>query len=423
MSTPTAHLEERLAQARLLLNLHCPFLGRLVTRVPVYFGESIFDAQTDRTMLCVNRGPMGEVHMSPSYSETLTIGQFNWGFAHEVLHLALGAFFRRNRRPMRWWNRNHDYIVNAMLSELARIMPAGMMEPPVGIWIDLNISFGRTAEELYAFLEARGDFEDESEAGVAGQAGAPGSSEGSGSGIGSTDEPSDLVEDPSASPEETERHNREMADRWNHALAEALQAQERVAGTMPGCLSEVVRSLFKTEIPFAEAFLAMAEGCLPEGPRTYLRPSKRGLAAGVALPRPGKKTPQLAVVFDTSKSIGQKELQTFVGVLRTLAGMYEPAIRVIEADAAVQRDYLIEDIEAELAAYDGLEIHGRGGTDFQDVLRVLPEGEGEPDLVLLLTDGRVAWPDPATWPCPVLVAATHRLPPEGYLSVKLSPAA
>lgn len=417
-------LEDRLIQARLLFNLHCPFLGRLVNRVPTFFDEKA------KTARCINRGSMGEIQFAPTFCSSLSMGEFNWVFGHEVLHLALGAFARRGRRNLRKWNRTHDYLVNAMLAMLAETLPVGILVAPAGILLDLDLSHGRMAEEIFEILESRTEDNEKAKSGSNGPS-EPGSGDqdgnqsgeaaSAGEGEGFTDW-SDCMPDPDTPMAAQEAQDRELAQRWANALAGALQAQGQTAGALPGCITEVVRGLFKPKMPFLDGFLGLAAGVLPDGPMTYLKPNPRALANGIALPRRSNRIPQVAVVLDTSRSIGERYLQAFLGALRAVVGVYEPAIRLIETDAKVQMDRMVEDLESELLAYNGLEIHGRGGTDFQDVLAALPLGERDPDLILILTDGHVTWPRADDWPCPVLVVTTHLQPPDGYLAATLEAA-
>lgn len=372
-------IDAKFQQARFLLNREFPFLAHLVNHVP----PRLAPVGTARTR---DRGEWGEVFFDPEFAAALSVPQLATVWAHEVLHLAFGFFRRRGRRELRRFNEAHDHVVNLALQAFMARRPGVLAWTPEP-WIPvMDRAFaGMSAEEIYERLEG---------------------------------EPAEgWAADCEPDPEGREGEAEAREHRWRMALAEAVERETRGAGTLPAGLERWVEAQLRPEVPWAERLLRALEGHAPGGPRGYARLSRRGQGAGVLLPGRLRRRPRLALVVDTSASIGPEELAIFLGVVRRFMEAQAADLRLVEVDAEIQADRDLDDLD-DLR----LELRGGGGTCFDRLPAALAEHpELEPvDLALLLTDGApTRWPPLRDWPCQVVVATVRELPPEGYPWVRL----
>lgn len=114
-------------------------------------------------------------------------------------------------------------------------------------------------------------------------------------------------------------------------------------------------------------------------------PSKRSYVRGILRPGMVQMQPEFAFVMDTSGSMGTKQItdsvREIVSIMRK-TGVDEAWL--IEADAGVA----VKPKRIRLNSFmNNLEIHGRGGTNFDPALQELMKLRPRPDVVFYLTDG------------------------------------
>ncbi len=142
------------------------------------------------------------------------------------------------------------------------------------------------------------------------------------------------------------------------------------------------------------------------------QPGSRVVLAAMVRPRP-----VLAVVVDTSASVGKERLGRLVGeilpVLRT-HGSRDGWVSVIPCDAVahpVQRVRLPEE----------LRLVGGGGTDLQAGIAAALDLRPRPDVIVCLTDGQTPWPERRP-PVPLVVGVLGDAPaPPWSLAVRIPP--
>ena len=122
---------------------------------------------------------------------------------------------------------------------------------------------------------------------------------------------------------------------------------------------------------------------------TYHRPSRRGAAMpGVVLPSLRRPMPRVAVVVDTSGSMGDDELRAVLGevsgVLRAVGiGRNRVAVLACDADVhAVRRVSTVGEVV----------LDGGGGTDMRVGIERALQVPERPHIVIVLTDGYTPWP-------------------------------
>jgi predicted metal-dependent peptidase len=122
---------------------------------------------------------------------------------------------------------------------------------------------------------------------------------------------------------------------------------------------------------------------------TYRRPSRRASSTpDVVLPSLRQPRPRVAMVLDTSASMGEELLAQAIGevggVLRSL-GLGRRDLRVICCDAEAYQAQRVFDARS-------IRLLGGGGTDMGAGLFAAAALRPRPDLVIVLTDGHTPWP-------------------------------
>lgn len=141
---------------------------------------------------------------------------------------------------------------------------------------------------------------------------------------------------------------------------------------------------------------------------TYNRPHRRqGASKDVILPGKYGLKPRVAVVVDTSGSMGERELSRALaevkGVLQATGPGRKPTVYSVDAQVhTAQRIFRLEDVK----------LLGGGGTDMGlGVARALEDGH---DVVVVVTDGYTPWPEKHPRPGAKVVVALVGDPGENW---------
>jgi len=122
---------------------------------------------------------------------------------------------------------------------------------------------------------------------------------------------------------------------------------------------------------------------------TYQRPSRRGTAVPrVVFPSLRRPMPRVAVVVDTSGSMGPGELSAVLGevsgVLRAV-GVGRNRVTVLSCDADVHEVRRVSTVGEVV-------LGGGGGTDMRVGIDEALRGPERPHVIIVLTDGHTPWP-------------------------------
>ena len=386
-------LKAKLFRARLTLVEEEPFLGSLTLSLPVYV-----EARPGLTTACVTSD--GECFFSPEFLSKLKLPEVRSVLLHEVLHLALDAFPRREMRHPRLWNMAHDHAVNLLITEAG--LPASFLRWPKDFPPLLDQAYkGLNAEQIYDRI-------------LASLPQAP------------PDWKGDIVQVPGSgtrpgtSPEA-------LREKWKDALVAAAEKAMRAKdfGSLPGWAQKLLGPILNPQITWQERLAQRIHGRVAGRARTFSRPGRRSTAVGAILPGPRRNLGVLGVFVDVSGSVSPEELSVFMAELRGILDQVEVAVRFISWDADIHEELLLEpgeDLQA-LLGTRRLKLVGGGGTDPRCVIRHLQDGGSElpmPSYGVLLTDGALDWPDARDWPLDLLVVTSAMLPPAGYDAIALS---
>lgn len=332
---------------------------------------------------------------------------------HELLHVIFKHFMRhqdRNAiascgmRPISVWNMAADMAINPLIDKklpLNPLMPA-----------DFDMPNGLTAEQYYdlliqqakdngAYIQVdafgkRMDGKDEPNDGDE-------DSEGQGNGGGW-----DTEEMKSKGDLDSHEMWRDVAsddDKDNDlenaiiksAVKKAMNHAKRM-GKMPGAIEDAIEKILAPPtIPWNKILRKWTGDSFKVGHTfTWKRPSRRfgELQKG----KKSIKSLNIIPIIDTSASVGDEEFNLFIAEIQSIRNSYPCNIRIIEADAAVQKVYKLgKEVETNFM--------GRGGTDFRPAFDYIDEHKLNPGLVIYLTDMCGTFPE-KTPPYPVIWVKT-----------------
>ncbi|MGW7608769.1 vWA domain-containing protein [Streptomyces sp. NPDC054766] len=329
-------------------------------------------------------------YVSPAFVEATAVPELAGVWVHEAAHLLRDHHGRADRLPaaaQRDWHRVNvaqDCEINDDLLADGLRLPEGRMEPR-----RFGLPEGRLFEEYVDLLPPQVRTPD------------------CGSGAHGRPAPWDL---PGSAG--TARIGEVEAQALRRQTAEAMRAHQRSRGSLPGGWQRWAQEILEPTVDWRQALSgAVREAAAWAGGAvdyTYRRPSRRTPAMrGVVLPSLRRPLPRVAVVIDTSGSMGDGELAAALaevtGVLREV-GVRGNRVTVLACDADVQA-------VSRVTATEQITLGGGGGTDMRVGIEAALAGPDRPNIVVVLTDGITPWPDENP-PCRVIAALIGSAAPQ-----------
>lgn len=181
-----------------------------------------------------------------------------------------------------------------------------------------------------------------------------------------------------------------------------VQEHARTRGTVPASLKRWADSLLNPKVPWqrvlASAVRRSLAATLGATDYSYSRPNRRN-GSDLILPGMVQPVPNVAVIGDTSGSMGTGELQKIViaelkGICRAIG---RGSLTFLDVDAEVHG---VQRVQSERQVV----LRGGGGTDMRVGIERACLVRPKPALVIILTDGETPWPDaPADCRCLAVV--------------------
>ena len=187
--------------------------------------------------------------------------------------------------------------------------------------------------------------------------------------------------------------------------AEAVKkhAAEHGRGSVPGWEGWASETLAPPTVPWQRVLAGAVRSAVRHAAGavdyTYSRPSRRSSAVqGVVLPSLHRPIPEVALVLDTSGSMGDADVAAALSEINGVCKVVGAPVRAVTCDMVVHTDAAVQRAEQ-------IKVEGRGGTDMRvGFRRILAERRKKPvNVVICLTDGDTPWPSRAEVPADVKV--------------------
>ncbi|MEV5671935.1 VWA-like domain-containing protein [[Kitasatospora] papulosa] len=369
-----------------------PYLASALYALTVVASDEVPTMGVDRYWRC---------YVSPGFVDRTPVVELAAVWVHEVAHLLRDHHGRAellppaDRRDRHRVNVAQDCEINDDLIADGLPLPAGRMEPRL---------FGLPEGQLFeAYLPAL-----------------PPSPVTHDCGSGAHGQPSDWESGDRAGPAGVGAVEAEALRRHT---AEAMRAHARARGALPGGWKRWADEVLEPTVDWRRALAgavrdaaAWASGAIDY---TYHRPSRRSAALrGIVLPSLRRPLPRVAVVIDTSGSMGEAEIAAALGevtgVLREV-GVRGNRVTVLACDADVQA-------VSRVTATGQITLGGGGGTDMRVGIAAALAGPERPSVVVVLTDGLTPWPDetPSCRLVAALVGPSAPAPPPWIETVRVT---
>lgn len=407
MTTTITEQGKRIQKQKINLLLDEPFFGTLLMQLPISEDRSIPTFSVNGVAMRYN----------PDFCAKLTDTEIKGVLVHEIEHVALLHPWRRGQRDIRRCNVAGDYAINNYLKQYVDDAAAKRQPVPFTLPADALIDPAYkdlSMEEIYARLpqdppsqsKEQSQEQDKQEQGEDGGGGGDDQSQqddGDGQGDGNNDgqpgEPSSDGEFEDAPGDESEK--KESEDNMKIAVMQAVEAA-KAQGCMPAGMERMIKEAMEPKQPWQEV---LREWMVAKANADYIwtQPNRRYLGSGFVLPSLKDRNAMgtLVVAVDSSGSIGQAQLDRFLGELNGICVDCSPEkVIVLVCDARVHTEQEFYRGEAPTA-----KLAGGGGTDFRPVFsRVEALGEDVAGLIYM-TDLYGNFPDKAP-EYPVLWAVT-----------------
>jgi predicted metal-dependent peptidase len=370
--------QEKIAKAKAKLMLEHPYIGSIATILKLDNDQETLTFISDGVRLAYN----------DEYFEHAPLDEITFALANGAMHAVLKHQERNHGRVGRIWQAATDIAVNSML------VKNDFVVPPYAYY-DTRFE-GMYAEEIYDILkeemvyndtldEAEAPAPDEAEDAVTKHQGRP------------TQERSiEMNENHAQSPSPVEQHTIEtMRSEEVEALKEeVLEHFEQIfgkfnrQGELPKGLEILVPAYFLHRIHWRELlYRYIAE--FAKSTYSFMPPNMKYLYRGICLPSLSSDLLRIVIAVDTSGSVDETLLGTFLGEIDAIMqsyGNYE--IDLITADAKVHTHRVF--LPGERLDYT---VKGRGGTDFRPTFAYIEREISYPTLLLYFTDGMGTFPD------------------------------
>ncbi|MFD8794627.1 vWA domain-containing protein [Streptomyces vinaceus] len=343
-------------------------------------------------------------YVSPAFVDATPVAELAGVWIHEAAHLLRDHHARADRLPAADQrdrvrvNIAQDCEINDDLISDGLALPEGRMEPRL-----FGLATGGMFEAYLPAIPAT-----------------PPHAPDCGSGAHGTPMPWELGE--GAGPA---RIGPVEAEALRRQTAQAMRAHQRTRGRLPAGWQRWAQELLEPTVDWRRALSgAVREAAAWAGGAvdyTYRRPSRRTPALGgrVVLPSLRRPLPRVAIVVDTSGSMGEDELAAALGevtgVLREV-GVRGNRVAVLACDADVHA-------VSRVTSTEQVTLAGGGGTDMRVGIRAALAAAERPNIVVVLTDGYTPWPDevPSCRLIAALIGADAPQPPGWVETVRVAP--
>ena len=341
--------KDKMEKARTILILdHC-FFGHLTMKFSLSEDDACETAMTNGKKLVY----------SPKYIDELDLQKCVGLNAHEVMHCAMGHFWRGEGKEHEKWNIACDYEINGILLK-------EKFELPDGALFNANYD-GLSAEQIYHRLPDMEGGKKNKE----GNKSDPGKCGG--------------VTQAKGDKNDTEEQKAE----WKSSVAQAAQ-MAKAQGLMSKHLNIPINDVLNPPLPWYVLLRDFVEKTA-RNDYNWMRPNRRYISNGIILPSLiSEELPEVCIVIDTSGSTCGMQ-GDFAKEASSVLAAYHTTIRVLYSDAKVHLEeiYTSDDLPIKLKPVGG------GGTSFIPAFDYIATHRYSPSCMIYLTDMYGTFPSKA----------------------------
>ena len=185
--------------------------------------------------------------------------------------------------------------------------------------------------------------------------------------------------------------SKDFADKMRETIVSEAQRCEKMKGTLPAHIKELVKKCMTPEIKWQEVLAQFITRCYNSGNRSWIPPNRRHVHNGLYLQSRQASKIRLAVGIDTSGST-MGDRSKFLGELHSLIksfGLFD--LHIIECDAEVGAyKHYTQDDNLEFEIDNGeYTMSGGGGTAMLPIYNYILDNQIECDAIVIMTDGYI----------------------------------
>ena len=366
---------EKIAKAKAKLMLEHPYFGTIASALKLEKNNELLTFSSDGEIMRYNS----------EYIEKLEASEVEFVMANGAMHSVLKHQGRASGRTNWLWQTATDYVVNGMLVQ------NGMQAP---VYANYESKFeGMYAEEVYELLlsemknnddfssEAQTEQIEESEDVHAQNLTMQEELEESND---ADETKNSESQEKKETPSQAELDNltQEMKEHFEQ-IFQKLKRQDN----LPEDLKLVVPEYFTSRVSWREVLYGYIAS-YAKSTYSFVPPNMKYLYRGIYLPSLSSDLLRIVVAIDTSGSIDEELLATFLSEINSIMQSYPNyEIDIITADAKVQSHEVF--LAGETLDY---ELSGGGGTDFRPVFDYIDSYIDYPTILLYFTDGQGTFP-------------------------------
>ena len=364
-------LKTKVSEAKAKLLVDYPYFGTLASRLEL--------KQNDNIQAYLSDGVRFEYN--DEYLLELSSSELSFALANGAMHAALAYQNRQNGRMSWLWQLATDHAINTMLV-------ANGLDAPMEVVVESRFE-GMYAEEIYAILkdEIQNEAFDDDESNETGF-----NEENKKKQEQLRDAEGD--HDPDKKREQMQVENEyqkqeriaqeEMFEQFANDALEKMNQQ----GDLPADIDRFFTLRMGDKVNWREELYRAIDRHYYDNYR-MLPPSKKLLYTGIYLPSLYSDTLRLAIAIDSSGSVDETLLSTFMSEVSAIL-IHFPSyiIDLIVCDAKVQS-------YKQITSGDVLEVEvkGGGGTDFRPVFEMIENELDQPTLLLYFSDTKGSFPE------------------------------
>ncbi len=387
------HLE-KIEKAKARLMLEHPYFGTVAAALKLHPSDNIESFLSDGVHLQYN----------DAYFDNASVEEVEFALANGAMHTVLKHQRRIGERYEWLWQLATDYTINAMLLKNGFGLPdrANFQQRFEGMYAEEVYEILRSDiinEELSSdesLQEQAHDEQGKSNNDRVSQEGVEAPRDWNEKG----DRPRQGAKSDGSNSENANRNELQHAKEEEpleeiHALQEELKEHfEQIfqklnrQGTLPKDLNFVVPEYFSHKVDWRELLYGYIAS-YAKSTYSFIPPNMKYLYRGIYLPSLNSDLLRIVIAVDTSGSVDETLLGTFLGEVGSIMQRYPNyEIDLIMADAKVQSHKVF--LPGESLEYD---VSGRGGTDFSAVFAYIDQQINYPTLLLYFTDGMGTFPE------------------------------